>query len=60
MRLPQTVQELRDALQHTRDDQNVGVIILTGEGGKAFCSGSSSVRQHGGYIGGKDGDAFPA
>jgi naphthoate synthase len=30
----------------------VGVIILTGEGGKAFCSGGDqSVRGHGGYVG---------
>jgi naphthoate synthase len=57
---PQTVQELRDALQHARDDQQVGVVILTGAGGKAFCSGGDQrVRQHGGYVGGKDGDAVP-
>ena len=33
---PLTVQELRTALQIARDDQEVGVIILTGAGGKAF------------------------
>ena len=57
---PQTVQELRDALQHARDDREVGVIILTGAGERAFCSGGDQrVRQHGGYVGGKDGDDIP-
>jgi naphthoate synthase len=57
---PKTVQELRDALQHARDDNEVGVIILTGAGDKAFCSGGDQrVRQHGGYVGGKDGDSIP-
>ncbi len=57
---PLTVQELRDALQHARDHLEVGVIILTGAGDKAFCSGGDQrVRQHGGYVGGKDGDAVP-
>ncbi len=57
---PKTVQELRDALQHARDDDEVGVIILTGAGGKAFCSGGDQrVRQHGGYVGGKNGDSIP-
>ena len=57
---PKTVQELRDALQHARDDDTVGVIILTGAGDKAFCSGGDQrVRGHGGYVGGKDGDKIP-
>lgn len=57
---PQTVQELRDALQHARDDGKVGVIVLTGAGDKAFCSGGDQrVRQHGGYVGGRDGDSVP-
>jgi len=57
---PKTIQELRDALQHARDDEAVGVIILTGAGGKAFCSGGDQrVRQHGGYVGGKNGDSTP-
>jgi naphthoate synthase len=57
---PKTIQELRDALQHARDDEAVGAIILTGAGGKAFCSGGDQrVRQHGGYVGGKDGDSTP-
>ena len=35
-----------------RDDPEIGVVILTGEGDKAFCSGGDQkVRGHGGYIG---------
>ena len=57
---PLTVQELRTALQIARDDQEVGVIILTGTGRRAFCSGGDQrVRSHGGYVGGKDGDVVP-
>ena len=49
---PLTVNEMIDAMYHCREDQEVGVIILTGEGGKAFCSGGDqSVRGHGGYVG---------
>ncbi|MEI9919991.1 MAG: 1,4-dihydroxy-2-naphthoyl-CoA synthase [Bacteroidota bacterium] len=49
---PDTVQEMISAMNICRDDNEVGVIILTGEGGKAFCSGGDqSVRGHGGYIG---------
>src|SRR3954466_13045030 len=52
---PKTVQELRDALAHARDQLDVGVIVLTGAGDKAFCSGGDQrVRKHGGYVGGKD------
>ncbi|MBA3710117.1 MAG: 1,4-dihydroxy-2-naphthoyl-CoA synthase [Planctomycetes bacterium] len=57
---PKTIQELRDALAHARDDRDVGVVVLTGAGGKAFCSGGDQrVRGHGGYVGGKHGDAVP-
>jgi naphthoate synthase len=49
---PLTVKEMIDAMNICRDDSDVRVIILTGEGGKAFCSGGDqSVRGHGGYIG---------
>ncbi|ANB62278.1 1,4-dihydroxy-2-naphthoyl-CoA synthase [Anoxybacteroides amylolyticum] len=49
---PKTVQELIDAFSYARDDSNIGVIILTGAGGKAFCSGGDQkVRGHGGYVG---------
>jgi len=57
---PKTVQELRDALQHARDHDQVGAILLTGAGDQAFCSGGDQrVRGHGGYVGGKDGDQVP-
>jgi naphthoate synthase len=49
---PETVGELIDAFNHTRDDMSTGVVILTGEGDKAFCSGGDQrVRGDGGYIG---------
>ncbi|WP_074033077.1 1,4-dihydroxy-2-naphthoyl-CoA synthase [Exiguobacterium sp. AT1b] len=49
---PLTVNELIDAFARARDDKKVGVIILTGEGEKAFCSGGDQkVRGHGGYVG---------
>ncbi|GLH64550.1 MULTISPECIES: 1,4-dihydroxy-2-naphthoyl-CoA synthase [Bacillaceae] len=49
---PKTVEELIDAFSYARDDANIGVIILTGAGGKAFCSGGDQkVRGHGGYVG---------
>ena len=49
---PLTVQELIDAMLICREHSEIGVIILTGEGGQAFCSGGDqSVRGHGGYVG---------
>jgi naphthoate synthase len=49
---PQTVRELIDAFHHVRDDGDVGVVILTGEGEKAFCSGGDQrVRGEQGYVG---------
>ncbi|MBO0588814.1 1,4-dihydroxy-2-naphthoyl-CoA synthase [Sporosarcina sp. E16_8] len=52
---PKTVSELIDAFSRARDDQSIGVIVLTGEGEKAFCSGGDqSVRGHGGYVGDDD------
>lgn len=48
---PLTVDEMIDAMHICRMDTTIGVIILTGEGGKAFCSGGDqSVRGHGGYV----------
>ncbi|OOE89692.1 MULTISPECIES: 1,4-dihydroxy-2-naphthoyl-CoA synthase [Salinivibrio] len=48
---PQTVKEMMQALADARYDSRVGVIILTGLGEKAFCSGGDqSVRgDYGGY-----------
>ena len=51
MHLPKTVAEMIDAFSRARDDQNISVIILTGEGDKAFCSGGDQKRGHGGYVG---------
>jgi naphthoate synthase len=54
---PQTVAELIDAFNHVRDDMSTGVVLLTGEGDLAFCSGGDQrVRGHGGYVG---DDAIP-
>lgn len=47
---PLTVSEMRQALQIARDDADIGVIILCGEGGQAFCSGGDQrVRGDAGY-----------
>jgi naphthoate synthase len=52
---PETVGELIDAFSRARDDEAIGVILFTGAGDKAFCSGGDqSVRGQGGYVG-KDG-----
>ncbi len=49
---PLTVSEMIDAMNLCRENPDIRVIVLTGEGGKAFCSGGDqSVRGHGGYIG---------
>src|ERR671938_604273 len=48
---PQTVIEISDALGRAREDLDVGVIILTGEGSLAFCSGGDQrVRGDHGYM----------
>ena len=50
---PETIVELQSAFSLARDNQEVGVIIFTGEGNEAFCSGGDiSVRGDDGYIGG--------
>lgn len=47
---PKTVNEMMQALNDARYDQDIGVIILTGEGDLAFCSGGDqSVRGDSGY-----------
>ena len=49
---PQTIIELQSAFSLARDNQEVGVIIFTGEGTEAFCSGGDiSVRGDDGYLG---------
>jgi naphthoate synthase len=50
---PQTVKDMLAAFEMAHEDQQVGVVILTGEGPDAFCSGGDQkVRGHAGYIGG--------
>ncbi|CAH2047668.1 unnamed protein product [Thlaspi arvense] len=52
---PQTVKELMRAFNDARDDSSVGVIILTGKGTKAFCSGGDqALRTPDGYADPKD------
>ncbi len=47
---PKTVHEMRQALQEARDDLSIGVIILTGAGDLAFCSGGDQkIRGDKGY-----------
>jgi naphthoate synthase len=49
---PLTVKEMIDAMNICRDNADIEIIILTGEGDKAFCSGGDqNVRGHGGYVG---------
>jgi naphthoate synthase len=49
---PETLAELQNAFNLARDDEKVGVIIFTGAGSEAFCSGGDiSVRGDDGYIG---------
>ena len=48
---PLTVFEMSDAFHHAREDPTIGVVLLTGEGDKAFCSGGDQkVRGDGGYV----------
>jgi naphthoate synthase len=49
---PQTILELQDAFRRAHQDDSIGVIILTGAGDLAFCSGGDQkVRGDGGYVG---------
>jgi naphthoate synthase len=49
---PRTVAELIKCFDDARDDGRVGVVILTGAGNEAFCSGGDQrVRGDGGYVG---------
>jgi naphthoate synthase len=48
---PETLIEVSDALERAREDSDVGVIVLTGEGPLAFCSGGDqNVRGDTGYV----------
>ena len=49
---PQTIIELKEAFDIARDDEQIGVVIFTGAGDEAFCSGGDiNVRGDDGYIG---------
>ncbi len=49
---PETIMEMSDAMELARQNPDVDVIIITGEGGQAFCSGGDQrVRGIGGYVG---------
>lgn len=49
---PRTLFELSDAFLAAREDPSIGVVILTGAGNEAFCSGGDQrIRGHAGYVG---------
>ncbi len=49
---PQTLFELQDGFERARNDRDIGVIVLTGEGPDAFCSGGDQrIRGDDGYVG---------
>jgi naphthoate synthase len=48
---PRTIVEISRALEDAREDTAIGVIVLTGEGSEAFCSGGDQrVRGDSGYL----------
>lgn len=54
---PQTLFDLKDAFTRVHEDPDIGVIILTGAGDKAFCSGGDQrIRGDAGYV---DGEGVP-
>ena len=49
---PKTIFEMLDAFRNANEDSTIGVVLFTGEGGRAFCSGGDQrIRGHGGYVG---------
>ena len=51
---PRTVQEMSAAFADAREDQGIGVVILTGQGQEAFCSGGDQkIRGEAGYVDGQ-------
>jgi len=49
---PRTVMEMCDAMVYCRECQDIGTVVLTGEGEKAFCSGGDqNVKSKAGYVG---------
>src|SRR5919206_3149749 len=48
---PETIFDLQAAFDDVRDDPSIGVVLLTGEGTEAFCSGGDQrIRGEGGYV----------
>lgn len=48
---PETIFELQAAFADVRDDPSIGVVLFTGEGPEAFCSGGDQrIRGNGGYV----------
>lgn len=48
---PLTIKEMSQAFDNARDDSDIGVVILTGEGKEAFCSGGDQkIRGDAGYV----------
>ena len=48
---PLTINEMTEAFADAGEDPDIGVVLLTGAGGRAFCSGGDQrVRGHGGYV----------
>ena len=49
---PQTIQEMQKAFTHAKENPDIGLVILTGSGDKAFCAGGDQkIRSHAGYMG---------
>lgn len=56
---PKTIFEMLDAFRNANEDSSVGVVLFTGEGGRAFCSGGDQrIRGEDGYQY-EDGSAGP-
>ena len=48
---PLTIHEMQEAFAHARDEASIGVVILTGDGTEAFCSGGDQrIRGDAGYV----------
>lgn len=49
---PDTIKEMIDAMHICRENNDIAVVVITGEGDKAFCSGGDqNFKGHGGYVG---------
>lgn len=56
---PETVRQMSQAFREAEFDSDVGVIVLTGQGEKAFCAGGDQkIRGHTGYTDGKGGESL--